>query len=125
PGFSEFFEDLTKEERDQVFGVSLPNSPSEDQAPDFAFLRNEFKAILARLYNRVLLRMHQERDPKRCAAIEGFPLQMELAINLAENFVKTTFSQNRFNRQPYLRGAYFSSGTQDGTPIDRLMTSAA
>lgn len=125
PGFSEFFEDLTKEERDQVFGVSLPNSPSEDQAPDFAFLRNEFKAILARLYNRVLLRMHQERDPKRCAAIEGFPLQMELAINLAENFVKTTFSQNRFNRQPYLRGAYFSSGTQDGTPIDRLMTSVA
>src|SRR5690606_15587889 len=77
------------------------------------------------LYDRVLWRMHQERDVRRCAAIQGFPQQMENLNAIVESFVSKTFAQNRFRYQPYLRGVYFSSGTQDGTPIDRLMTSVS
>ena len=124
-GFSEFFEDLGKEERDQVWGVSLPNAPKVAQSPDFDFLHEELSKLSSRLYDRVLWRMHQERDVKRCAAIEGFPQQMENLNTIVESFVKQTFVQNRYQFQPYLRGVYFSSGTQDGTPIDRLMTSVA
>ena len=124
-GFSEFFEDLGKEEREQVWGVSLPNAPKPSQSPDFDFLGQEFKKLSRRLHDRVIWRMQQERDVKRCAAIESFPLQMENLYQMAESFVKRTFAQNRFQFQPYLRGVYFSSGTQDGTPIDRLMTSVS
>lgn len=122
-GFAEFFEDLGREDREQVWGVSLPNAPKGNQSPDFEFLKHELAKLLTRLNERVLWRMHQERDSQRCAAIEGFPLQMENALSLAEDFIKRTFAPNRFQLQPYLRGVYFSSGTQDGTPIDRLMTS--
>lgn len=122
-GFSEFFEDLSREDREQVWGVSLPNASKPSQAPDFAFLQQQFSGLVDRLNERVLFRMHSERDSRRCAAIEGFPLQMQNAMQLAEDFVKRAFMQNRFQMQPYLRGVYFSSGTQDGTPIDRLMTS--
>jgi type VI secretion system protein ImpL len=124
-GFSEFFEDLGKEERDQVWGMSLPNAPKPTQSPDFEFLSNELRTLISRLYDRVLARMHGERDMKRCGAIQGFPQQMENLQTLVESFTKQTFVQNRFQFQPYLRGIYFSSGTQDGTPIDRLMTSVA
>lgn len=124
-GFSEFFEDLGKEEREQVWGISLPNAPKPTQSPDFAHLNNELKKLSQRLNERVIWRMHQERDPQRCAAIEGFPLQMENLFQIAESFINRTFAQNRFQFQPYLRGVYFSSGTQDGTPIDRLMTSVS
>lgn len=124
-GFSEFFEDLGKEERDQVWGISLPNAPKPNQSPDFDFFTAELRRLTARLYERLLPRMHGERDIKRCAAIQGFPQQMENLQPLVETFVKQTFVQNRFQFQPYLRGIYFSSGTQDGTPIDRLMTSVA
>jgi len=124
-GFSEFFEDLGKEDRDQVWGISLPNASKPAQCPDFEFLHQELRKLSSRLYDRVLWRMHQERDVKRAAAIQGFPQQMENLNSIVETFVNQTFVQNRFQFQPYLRGVYFSSGTQDGTPIDRLMSSVA
>lgn len=124
-GFSEFFEDFGKEEREQVWGVSLPDSSGPETPPDFEFLRQEVVKLTERLYDRVLWRMHYERDPKRRASIQGFPQQFENAKNIAESFVRQTFVPNRFKYQPYLRGVYFTSGTQDGTPIDRLMSSVA
>lgn len=124
-GFSEYFEDLSKEEREQVWGVSLPNAPKPTQSPDFEYLDAEYQKLLERLYSRELSRIHTERDVKRRAAIQGFPQQMENLKSVIDSFVKQTFIKNRFQFQPYLRGIYFSSGTQDGTPIDRMMTSVS
>ncbi len=124
-GFSEFFEDLNKDDREQVWGISLPDAATDQQTPDFEFLNNEYRNILKRLYNRVLWRVHQERDVKRRAAIQGFPQQMENMKAIVDQFVQQTFIKNRYRFQPYLRGIYFTSGTQDGTPIDRLMSSVA
>ena len=124
-GFSEFFDDMGKHEREQVWGISLPNAPDYSQSPDFEFLDTEYKSIIKRLYERVLSRTHQERDVKRRAAIQGFPQQMDNLKNIVDQFTRQAFIQNRFRYQPYLRGVYFTSGTQDGTPIDRLMTSVS
>ena len=124
-GFTEFFEDFSREEREQVWGISLPDAPHKDSAPDFDFVRSELTNLTQNLYSRVMWRMHQERDSKRRAAIQGFPQQFENVRFIAEQFVRQTFAFNRFKYQPYLRGVYFSSGTQDGTPIDRLMASVA
>lgn len=121
-GFREFFEDFGKEEREQVWGVSLPNAPKPTQSPDFDYFSEQFSKLITRLYDRVLYRVHQERNVKRRANIYDFPPQMENLRGLAEAFVKQTFVKNRYKFQPYLRGVYFSSGTQDGTPIDRLMS---
>lgn len=124
-GFSEFFEDMGKEEREQVWGVSLPNAPEASQSPDFDYLNDSYQGLVTRLYERVITRIHQERDPNRRAAIQAFPQQMENLKNIALQFVQQTFVKNRYQFQPYLRGVYFTSGTQDGTPIDRLMSSVA
>lgn len=124
-GFNEFFEDLGKEEREQVWGVSLPDAPQADAAPDFDDLAQELGQLENRLYERVLWRMHQERDLTRRSAIEQFPRQFEEVNALVQSFVRQTFAPNRYRYQPYLRGVYFSSGTQDGTPIDRLMSAVS
>jgi len=124
-GFSEFFEDMGKNEREQVWGISLPNAPKYSQSPDFEFLGNEYKNIIKRLYERVLWRVHQERDVRRRGAIQGFPQQMENLKDVVEKFTRQAFIKNRFRYQPYLRGIYFTSGTQDGTPVDRLMSSVS
>ncbi|MCP5079727.1 MAG: type VI secretion system membrane subunit TssM [Psychromonas sp.] len=124
-GFTEFFEDLGKEEREQVLGISLPDGQQASQAPDFAKISTEYKNIVKRLYERVLPRVQSERDIKRRSAIQGFPQQMESLQTTIDSFVQQTFTQNRFKLQPYLRGVYFTSGTQDGTPIDRLMASVS
>ncbi len=122
-GFREFFEDFGKEERDQVWGVSLPNAPKPMQSPDFGYFSSEYSKLISRLYDRVLWRVHQERNINRRASIYDFPQQMENLKSISESFVKQTFVKNRYKFQPYLRGVYFTSGTQDGTPIDRLMSS--
>ena len=124
-GFSEFFEDLGKDDREQVWGVSLPNAPNPSQSPDFDFLQEGYVGLIGRLYERVLARIHQERDVNRRGAIQGFPLQMENLKDITLQFVQQTFAKNRYQYQPYLRGVYFTSGTQDGTPIDRLISSVS
>lgn len=124
-GFGEYFEDLSKEEREQVWGTTLPNAPKPSQSPDFDFLDVEYNKLLERLYSRELSRIHTERDVKRRAAIQGFPQQIENLKNVIDSFVKQTFVKNRYQFQPYLRGIYFTSGTQDGTPIDRMMSSVS
>jgi len=124
-GFTEYFEDLGKEEREQVWGISLPNAPKPSQSPDFEYLNTEYNKLIERLYSRELARMHSEFDVKRRAAIQGFPQQIENLKSVIDSFVQQTFIKNRFQFQPYLRGIYFTSGTQDGTPIDRMMSSVS
>ncbi|MEO0444129.1 MAG: type VI secretion system membrane subunit TssM, partial [Pseudomonadota bacterium] len=124
-GFTEFFEDLGRDEREQVWGISLPNAPQASQSPDFDYLSQEYDKLSTHIHERVLWRLHQERDPQRRGAIHGFPLQFESLRKIVEGFVQQTFIKNRYQFQPYLRGLYFTSGLQDGNPIDRLMTSLA
>ena len=124
-GFTEYFEDLSKEEREQVWGISLPNAPGPSDSPDFGYFEVEFRQLLDRLYSREISRIHQERDVKRRAMIQGFPQQIENLKSIIDHFVNQTFIKNRFQFQPYLRGIYFTSGTQDGTPIDRMMTAVS
>ena len=124
-GFSEFFEDLGRDEREQVWGVTLPNAPNVSDGPDLEFFNDEFHNLIQRLYERVLWRVQTETDTKRRGAIQGFPQQMENLKFIIDSFINQTFVKNRYHFQPYLRGVYLTSGTQDGTPIDRLMTSVS
>ena len=124
-GFAEYFEDLSREDREQVWGVSLANAPDSSQSPDFEGFEYEMDRLIKRLYDRELARMHQERDIKRRGLIQGFPLQVENIRHIISQFVNQTFIKNRFEKQPYLRGVYLTSGTQDGTPIDRMMSSVS
>jgi type VI secretion system protein ImpL len=125
PGFGEFFEESNRDDREQVWGVSLPDAASPNQGPDFDYLHHELQKLMQRINDRVLPRMHAERDVRRRGLIQAFPQQMENAKAFAESFVRQTFMTNRFRFQPYLRGVYFTSGTQDGTAIDRLMAQVA
>ncbi len=124
-GFSEYFEDLSKEDREQVWGISLPNAADPSQSPDFDFFGQELNRLIDRLYSRELSRIHRERDIKRRALIQGFPQQLENARGIIDAFVRQTFVKNRYEFQPYLRGVYFTSGTQDGSPIDRMMSAVS
>lgn len=123
-GFNEFFDDLGRSEREQVWGVTFPVEASESGA-SVEQISAEFDALLNRLSGRVLLRMSQERDPRRRAAIYGFPRQLASLKQSMQAFLSDVFRGSRFEQAPMLRGLYFTSGTQEGTPIDRLMGAVA
>ena len=118
-GFMEFFDDLGRAERDQVWGMTFPIEASDSGAAER--FGTEFDALLERLNARLLWRMSQERDPRRRATIYGFPRQLASLKDNVGSFLSDVFRGSRFDQAPMLRGVYFTSGTQEGTPIDRLM----
>ena len=70
---------------------------------------------------RTLKRIQDERDLQRRGLILDFPQQMALLKPPFIAFLQKVFAPNRFEQPFMLRGVYFTSGTQEGTPIDRVM----
>ena len=76
--------------------------------------------MVERLNGRLFDRLQAERSPDRRALIAGFATQVaSLEAPLAE-FLQEAFGGSRLDPAPMLRGFYLTSGTQEGTPIDRL-----
>jgi type VI secretion system protein ImpL len=124
-GFVEFFDDLGKEERDQVWGMTFPLDHGKDDGGAVANFLPEFDLLLARLNDRMLERVHQEPDIQRRRMIYGFPQQVASIRDQAAEFLTEIFRPSRLETRPLLRGVYFTSGTQDGTTIDRLLGAMA
>ena len=124
-GFVEFFEDLGREEREQVLGMTFPLDDGTQPDGAVALFGREFDAVVQRLNDRLLDRVHQERDLQRRALIFAFPGQFASMRELANQFLTEVFQPSRFDVAPLLRGVYFTSGTQEGTPVDRLLGSMA
>ncbi len=124
-GFTDFFEDLGKEERAQVWGFTRPLEEKGGDRELSGQLVTEFDAHLHRLRDRLLTRMEQERDPARRALIFGFPRQVALLRDVLDEFLTGCFRPSQYEAPLLLRGVYFTSGTQEGTPIDRLLGSVA
>ena len=81
----------------------------------------DFEDLLARLNSRMQKRLQEERDLQRRNLIFGFPQRMSLLKEPMLSFLQQCFGINRYQAPSLLRGVYFTSGTQEGTPIDRLM----
>jgi len=123
-GFTEYFDDLNPDLRAQVFGMSFPVETTLDGTAAKLFAE-EFALLLERVNTRSLDRLHAERDRSRRAAILSFPLQLSSVRELARGFVEGVFSGHGYSAPLLLRGAYLTSGTQEGTPIDRMMGAVA
>jgi type VI secretion system protein ImpL len=120
-GFNESFGDLGKEERNQVWGFTFPYAPDSTDDP-LANFSSEFAALEKRLRDRVMNRMDTETDVLKRAAIFNFPQQFSGIKGLLGGFLEQVFGGGgQLEERPLLRGVYFTSGTQEGTPIDRVM----
>ena len=124
-GFSEFFEPLGKEDRGQVWGFTLPYAKKASKAAVTEKFNEEFGLLVDQLNNQSLDLMQAEADPTRRSLIATFPAQVESVRNVAQGFLEALFQESKFEHRQMLRGVYFTSGTQEGTPIDRLMMGMA
>ncbi|WP_207260225.1 type VI secretion system membrane subunit TssM [Pseudomonas sp. GW101-3H06] len=113
PGFQEFFDRLTREEKEQVLGASLSETSLASEA---TAVRIEFEAMLQRLNSQVIMRMHQERDPLRRGRILDFPHQLGQVGEGLCKFVEKTFSSSRNPHMGQLRGFYLTSATYSSKP---------
>jgi len=123
-GFNEFFAEFDAERRAQVWGATFDSSelPSQARAARFD---EEFAHLERRLYALLTGRLQEERDLQRRAAIYRFPQQFRSSGPPIASFLDAAFGSGWAAAPPLLRGVYFASGTQEGSPIDRVLGTLA
>ncbi|WP_434391116.1 type VI secretion system membrane subunit TssM [Melittangium boletus] len=118
PGFTEMYADLTRSGRGQIWGFTSPMDPQAGSSTDL--LLERFDELVTVLEQRALKRLGQERRLEAREHIYQFPQRFdELRKNLAE-FIQPLFLDNVYQDTPVMRGLYFTSGTQDQKPMERL-----
>lgn len=122
PGFVETFADLRKADRGQVWGFTVPIDEGGERREA---VLERFDELLAAVEERVLRRIGEERQLARRESIYEFPQQLEAARGPVAAFVDGLFAENVYQDTPILRGVYFTSGTQEGRVVDRVMASMA
>jgi len=122
-GFVDVFGDLSKTDRGQIWGFT---SPVMDKGDDLVGpFKERFDELAEVVEQRSIQRMGEERHPETRERIYRFPQQFEgLRENIAA-MVQTLFAENIYADTPVMRGVYFTSGTQEGSPIDRVMNAMA
>jgi type VI secretion system protein ImpL len=123
-GFVEIFGDLHKNDRDQVFGATLPIQSAFNQAPG-ALVNEEFELLADTLHARAVRTIGDERLPVSRLRVFQFPLEFKALRENLEQFVNIVFGPNAYQDSPLFRGFYFTSSTQEGRPIDRVVSTAA
>jgi type VI secretion system protein ImpL len=124
-GFMEFFGDLDEERRKRVWGVTFDAAGDGFSGTPGQRFAEEFGEIEQRLYAEMLLRLQDERDLQRRAASYRFPQEFHGVRPLIEQFLDSAFLGVQGAPEPLLRGVYFTSGTQEGNPIDRVLGTLA
>ncbi len=118
-GFSEFFGDLKKSDRSQAWGATL--RLDQDKAEPGKIFDGEFDILVEHLHTRGLRRMALERSRETKEKVYQFPLEFAAIKRNLSDFLAAAFKPSGNVNQPILRGFYFSSGTQEGKPLDRVV----
>lgn len=118
-GFREYFASFSSGRRKKVWGATFQTENRKDQTYDR--VPAEFDALVSRLSEEVIDRLSEEPDGVNRIAIFGLPGQMAQLKDEITDFLRQVFEPTRYKTSAILRGFYFTSGTQEGTPIDQVL----
>jgi type VI secretion system protein ImpL len=125
-GFMEFFADFDRDERAQVWGVTFAHDEKQQRPDPLVLVGSELATLEKRLDECLIDRLRGERDRERRAAIYAFPQQWRVLRETLLEFLHGAFASDASAAaKPLLRGVYFTSATQEGTPMDRALGALA
>lgn len=122
PGFVEMFSDLSEAERHQIWGFTLNVSDQLALADQTGQHLDELSALLEK---RTLRRLAEERSMARRERLHELPQYFASLREPIARFVHELTEPNIYHETPILRGVYMTSGTQEGRPLGRIMSSIA
>lgn len=103
PGFNEFFAESSEDETGQVWGIKLQPCHEIDETTQ-QFTRR-FNALIKKLNEQLLWRLHHERNPMARPQIKDFPLEMEKLKSAVLKFITQL-------NNPRIQSVYLTSAIQ-------------
>ncbi len=121
-GFMGYFATLDKQQRDRIWGFTFPWEPGrEANQPLNAHFEQQFTLLQQQLQRDVAHRMDQQNDLVQRADCFLFPQEFASLRPLLAEYLEIVFAPvgGAVGWSP--RGLFFTSGTQEGLPFDRIM----
>jgi type VI protein secretion system component VasK len=118
-GFTEYFGNLDEQGRRQVWGATFQTADKTRNL--VGSVPAKFDALIERLNQEMPDRLQEEPVPSTRVSLFGFPAQMAALKRPLYDFLNAIFEPTRYHSNANLRGFYFTSGTQQGAPIDQLI----
>jgi type VI secretion system protein ImpL len=123
-GFVEFFEDQDPQERDKVWGATLPYQ-TEQGVDALAQFDRHFDTLHDGLKELALANMTLHRGKTLSPAVLAFPLEFASTKAVLRSFIATLFEDNPYQYRPVFRGFYFTSAVQVGESSSRTRNGIA
>ena len=118
-GFTEFFEDRDRSEREKVWGATLryDRAAKLDAVAQFD---EHFDELFDGLKEMSVARMSLNRGAALPPGVLTFPLEFAALKPALRAFVATLFEDNPYQFPPVFRGFYFTSAMQEGAATSRV-----
>jgi type VI secretion system protein ImpL len=108
-GFADFFRGFTAEERQQVWGMTIPLALQQKAN---ALFDDEFDQLYARLMRRRIVQLSIRASANEQLRVLKFPGRFRRARKRLGHFTTALFRPNPFSETPLVRGFYFVSSGQ-------------
>lgn len=119
-GFVETFSGYGQQQRAQIWGCTLPYHQDGSGSLVEAFDR-EYDALQQRLSTERLQVLGNVKSQAKKARVFSFPMQFARARSNLRTFLSQVEQPNPYHESSDLRGFYFTSGTQEGKPLDQVL----
>lgn len=116
PGFSEFFQDIDWNERDRVWGATLPYQIDSTSHAGTLF-DTHFTTLHDGLRQLAVAQLTHTTGDCHPPGLISFPLAFANLQPALRSFIATLFESNPYQFEPVFRGFYFTSALQDGTAL--------
>jgi type VI secretion system protein ImpL len=118
-GFTQYFADLDEARRKLVWGATFQTA--DKKANNVGTVPEEIDLLVQRLSERMPERLQEEPDLRARPILFGLPAQISAIKKPVSDFLNRIFEPTRYQTSATLRGFYFTSGTQEGTPFDQVI----
>jgi type VI secretion system protein ImpL len=113
-GFSDFFHDAERGERDRVWGATQRYNRRSTPQDVLAFFDAHFDELYDGLKEMSLATMAGNRSAAVRPGVFTFPLEFASLKPHLRAFLATLFEENTWQFKPVMRGFYFTSALQEG-----------
>ncbi|MEM6159549.1 type VI secretion system membrane subunit TssM [Erwinia sp. P6884] len=121
-GFMSYYASLDKSQRDRVWGFTFPwEADRQGETAVNALFEEKFHTLSTRLMEDLAGRMAKESDLSQRAECFLFPQEFASLRPLLAEYLDIVFSPEKEEMPWAPRGIFFTSGTQEGLPFDRIM----